>query len=390
VSGLSRAERSGIAHAIDAAAAGRVLVFGSPPPGGGDLDLLARPAEEAAVVAVLRAEGFVARGRQWASFRTTPPAAVELVPAAAWRLPGPALAALFDDAVPLPGFARLVTPAPHHVVLLSARRLVGSGGRLPDKARARLDDALAADPSAWARAEALAPAWRATAAMAALDAFRRGDRPPLARARLERLRRPVSRRPRRRTIVALSGLDGSGKSSQATDLREALEALGVDAVVVWPPAKNVLFRAPQPAKAALRRLLGVAGTGLPATAAALAQVLALRRHLRGTAGKVVIFDRAVLDAVVYVRQRWADGRPLPFQSWLVRALSPRPDRAYLLEIAPETAFARKQDYPLDNLRQRAALYHQLADRLGVRRLDAGRPRRELFEQIAADVWQVGR
>jgi thymidylate kinase len=100
---------------------------------------------------------------------------------------------------------------------------------------------------------------------------------------------------------------------------------------------------------------------------------------------VVILDRSALDAVVYVRDRWAGGAALPVQTRLLARLAPRPGRAYLLDVSPETAYARKHDFPLDVLRARAALYRELHAALGVRRLDGEREPSDLCAEIAADV-----
>ena len=102
---------------------------------------------------------------------------------------------------------------------------------------------------------------------------------------------------------------------------------------------------------------------------------------------MIIFDRYVLDSVVYLRHRWGHGRAFPLQSALVRLLTRRPDRAFFLDVAPEVAYARKRDFPLQNLRERAALYSALHARLGWVRLDGERAPEDLCGEIAAAVWQ---
>ena len=104
--------------------------------------------------------------------------------------------------------------------------------------------------------------------------------------------------------------------------------------------------------------------------------------------RVVIFDRYVLDAIVYVRHRWGHGRSLRWQCRLIQALARGPLGAYLLDVAPETAYARKRDFPLENLQGRANLYREHWPALGVRRLDGERPRGELCEEIAREVWSL--
>ena len=102
---------------------------------------------------------------------------------------------------------------------------------------------------------------------------------------------------------------------------------------------------------------------------------------------MVIYDRYALDSIVYLRQRWGHGRTFPLQSALIRWLTRRPDRAFLLEVPPEVAYARKQDFPLDNLRERAGLYQQLYGQLGYLRLDGERSPEDLCAEIAVSVWE---
>jgi hypothetical protein len=141
------------------------------------------------------------------------------VPASSWGLPPAELEALFAEARAVEGCAKLVSPAPHHVLLILAR-LTGCGP-LSEKRRARLEAAVAEDPGAWERARQAAPAWRLRRELAHLrDGGEKSHRIP---------------RPRRPKVIALSGIDGSGKSSQAELLRGALERLGYDAAVEWSP-----------------------------------------------------------------------------------------------------------------------------------------------------------
>ncbi|MGI9020530.1 MAG: hypothetical protein ACR2G3_07465, partial [Solirubrobacterales bacterium] len=160
-----------LARTVDEAAGGRVVVFGSPPPEGRDLDLLVRAAQERSIASRLAADGLRRRGIQWAAFRDCGAVGVDLVPTSSWRLPEAELASLFDEAEVLPGFRRLAAPAPHHAVLIAARR-VARAGVYEDRLRERIEAILAGAPSAWEEAALRAPAWEAEAA---LDSLRRLD-----------------------------------------------------------------------------------------------------------------------------------------------------------------------------------------------------------------------
>jgi len=435
-----------------------VLVFGSLPPEGRDLDILARPGQRKAIAAALTREGLLTKdGARWVAFGGCTAVGVDLVLAADWRLPDRELDSVFEEARVLAGYTHLAAPAAPHALLIAARR-VARAGRYGEKLRARVEATAREQPSAWQEAEARAPAWHAERELAALRALHsRGGAPALgarlrsAAGRLRdakgKRRRVAARTMRRLTgrpmIVALSGLDGAGKSFQAKRLADALLQLDYRVAVVWPPAANVMFQANPALKRRLFGLLHMLGRGdapkprgssgesparrgagplpgetsgpvdepsgppgegaapepLPPQRAPVAQGLALvvalvqawsfRRGARGSARRadVIIFDRYVLDSVVYLRHRWGHGRAFPLQSALMRLLTRRPDCAFFLDVAPEVAYARKRDFPLENLRERAALYSALHGRLGSVRLDGERTPEDLCGEIAAVAWQ---
>src|SRR2546422_8795930 len=74
------AAASALARTVDAAAGGRVLVFGSLPPEGRDLDILARPAQRKAIAAALTREGLLTKdGARWVAFGDCTAVGVDLV-----------------------------------------------------------------------------------------------------------------------------------------------------------------------------------------------------------------------------------------------------------------------------------------------------------------------
>jgi thymidylate kinase len=427
-----------VASELDRVLADPVLVFGSLPPDGADLDLLARAAGLDSAAAALSQLGFLRRGMRWARFRACSAEAVELVPAADWVLPPGEVERLFDDARPIPGLVRLVRPAPVHVLLILARRLVHADGVLDDRRRARLDHALGEDAAAWDAARRLAPAWRAVAALEGLDrAHRHGQRmsrPDRLRALAEEAggggaaraaaARVLERR-RRGFVVAFSGLDGAGKSTQAEALREALGALGIESEVVWTSviAHGSLGRLARPVKRVLAltgrggaaptsgpdetwsesapthrpdhgtilrrrsRLVTFAWTTVLAAANGWWQGRETRPRVRR--GRVVICDRYTLDTKVHLRYEYGERRRFRFQMLLIRLLSPTARHAFLLDVAPETAHRRKGEYEPHQLDRRARLYREECHRLGAVRLDAERSREEICAEIARAVWLAG-
>lgn len=430
---------------IDHVLASPVLVFGSPPPTGRDLDLLARAPELGALSEWLRDEGFVERGGEWVRFRDCSVESLDLVPVAAWGLPDEAADELFAEARPIGRFLRLVRPAPRHVLLTLARRLVEGDGVLSGKHRARIEAALAEDGAAWDGARAGASLWRARHALEALEraygsgggASRRaraaalsewpyGPERSAARARARGwIAAGRGRHPRRAHVVSFSGLDGAGKSSQAEALRDALVRLGWDATIQWTrlewttlwenrwlgvigwPARTGLAlvararsRGRRSAEAspdttaltpaAVRERSNVIANvwvAIVALAHASAQRRETRPHLQR--GSVAICDRYTLDSAAHLRFRYGERRAFRPQIRLVERLSPRPLRAYFLDVPPETAFARKaEQYSLEDLTRQARLYREEAEALGVRRLDGESLREELCALIAEDVWRA--
>jgi len=424
---------------LDAAVRESALVYGSLPPAGRDLDLLVRATELARLRDALLAGGLAERGRQLVRFGCGAAYGVELEPAEAWRLPAAELQELFDRSLPLSGFVHLRQPAPHHRLLILAFIVLGDKRRpqLSQGRRERIAAAVAEEPRAWELAGERAGAWGDPAALARLreayenrvGALRHSSAAPARRHRL--------RRPRRGALVALSGIDGAGKSFQAQALGAALRDLGYESEVVWLPLgqNRSLDRIARPVKRLLgRRATRLAGGGAgepgpgggageigsgggagepgpgggsslgalvrersPAVNAAWAVVVALANaltHLRHSAphlaaGRVVIFDRYVLDSIVRLHFSYGRDRPFTLQRRLIGLLSPRPLCAFFLDIAPETSLARKQDrWRAEELRAHVELYRRELPRSGVRRLDGERPACELAAEIAEAVWRA--
>ena len=403
---LARTDTRSPAEIVDGAAHGRVLVFGSPPGMGRDLALLVRDADLAPLREALAREGFRNQEDEWVRFRDCTADAIDLVPASAWRLPRRELDDLFTQARRLDGLQHLVRPAPRHALLVLAR-LTGKAGTLPDKRRRRVESALAEEPGAWRLARELAPAWRLRAELEHLERAFRGQATP-------RLRVPRPRRPR---VIALSGIDGSGKSSQAELLRETLERLGYDAAVEWTPfgqnawldrlggpAKRLLsrshrFRASEPEReTGLERTSGTAlrersaavnqvWATVVAFANALAQLQTIARHTRH--GRIVVYDRYALDSTVQLRFRYGTNGRFSLQRSLIGLLAPKPLASFYLDIPPETSLDRKDDrWTLADLDTQARLYREEYGRDGAVRLDGLRPRDELAAEIGETAWRA--
>ncbi|HYI46241.1 MAG TPA: hypothetical protein VE174_12360 [Actinomycetota bacterium] len=418
-----------LARTIDSLCASQVLVFGSLPPHGRDLDLLTQTGAEAhSLKARLSEQGFTARGSSLARFTNPSIEGVDVVEAAGWGLPSDELRALFAESLPIDDLTRLVRPSPQHSLLILARRFARSGASLPDKHRDRIAVAVQDDPDAWDKAAKRAPSWGAKRSLALLrDAFERGITPTRrtqveavaeeyavrgrSPAHLHAIRRLMKRG--RGAIVALSGLDGAGKTTQAEALRDALEKVGFDARVEWTKiARNPsLDLVAAPVKFFLRRPQRATGdTASPADTTpdakrfrersalvthgwtlvvavtnATAHRKATRHHVRH--GRVVICDRYVLDSAAHMRYRYGPERRFRLQRTLVRWLSPRPLRQFLLKVPPEVALERKaEQYDLQQLSLLAGLYDDEREALGITAVDGTEPPEQLNARIAQEVW----
>jgi thymidylate kinase len=195
--------------------------------------------------------------------------------------------------------------------------------------------------------------------------------------------------------VALSGVDGSGKSTLVAALREALEGCGVSVSVVWT-RPGMRLRALERLASAAKRLLGVRETGLRqlAEGADPGEIVSRRgtvgwvwsllvtvsylwdvnRRSR-TARGVVVFDRHLLDALATIRTLYGsvDTR---LQEWLVRRLCPPADVTLWLDLPAAAATARKPDDLMNPslVAQQLQRYAELAGEVAhLRRLDATAP-----------------
>jgi thymidylate kinase len=209
-------------------------------------------------------------------------------------------------------------------------------------------------------------------------------------------RTPGSAR-RAQTRISLSGLDGSGKSSQAAALADALGAERETALVwipfdIWPgsmlrmlPTRVRVHLGPRgrmDADADLTRARaaespdgaepvvaaqphGPAGL-VPrtfwwtvATLAAVSAGTSLGRRVNRTTSEVVVIDRYRLDTIVKL-QTWY---PSVSRTWLARIvlrLAPAPDVECLLRVEGAEAFARKpEQYSALQLARQARMYDEM-------------------------------
>lgn len=223
------------------------------------------------------------------------------------------------------------------------------------------------------------------------------------------------RRRRRPVLVAVSGVDGAGKSTVVTGLQERLRETGLRVEIVWYRPGMGMSWVDRPLKL-LKRLLRRGETAGPTmrTIARSDSVPASRRgllgwvwcmlvtatfvvgvrrrvaRLRGDAD-VLLFDRHLADALVTLDVFYR-GVALGVPRALVRRLLPRAVSTVYLDLPVEVAVARK---PGDTIEHRAvsaqlAAYpryvHELSSALTI---DATLPRDEVLARAWGHVGPAG-
>ena len=211
-------------------------------------------------------------------------------------------------------------------------------------------------------------------------------------------------------LIAFSGLDGAGKSTQIELLMDHLRREGQNPVCVWTRGGYTpLFEG---LKALLRRLPGrtVPPSGSnPQRARAFGKgwvrrlwlVLALLDLLwvygvqlrwRRWRGRIVICDRYLWDTLIDFRLNFAQERVERWWLWRLLAwAAPEPDAAFLL-LAPVQVSVRRSDVKGEPFRdspevlaQRLAHYQSLAAEYGDWHiLDGQRP----IPDLAAEIWTL--
>jgi thymidylate kinase len=411
-----------VARALDDVVEGTVLVVGSPPPGGRDLDLVADPADVVRIQAWLAGAGYVAWRQTWVCLADADSYVVEVVGTDRWGSRDDA-SSLFTGAAPLPGMRHLSTPDAATWLLLAARGTVRRRGQVTDKVRRRVSEALESDPGAW---EVAADRARPLGLLGAVTLLRRAydaehALPPKARAAAlagvltasgplpARLRTITAARPRqlRPVIVAFAGTDGAGKSTQADLLAARLKEIGVPTERRWSgfkTAKQLRARLPlldrkDPAAEPREhdRIMPAAlhdspvGRQVWVTAVVAVNVLHLWRVVlrRRPGTSVLVFDRSTPDAAVKMEFHFAHTRGIDIrvQRWLFDRLTPRPDVAVWVDVPAEVAAARRPEEPLERLTTMRAHYGHITPRYGLNRVDGTHPRDALANEVANLVWR---
>ena len=212
-----------------------------------------------------------------------------------------------------------------------------------------------------------------------------------------------SRLRRRGILVAFSGVDGSGKSTQVDLLEKSFEKINISVLRIrsrWRPVLSlpllVIMR--RLGYASVHRAGGVyiVETRLPSRGGltSLWCILTQVENIVKTGvklvfplllGRTVICDRYALDMVVDGMAGLHDTPGHTRLGFRLLQLLPMPNFAFFMDIDPEVAFRRKPDLPgLEDYVERLRLYRELSSRWGVIIVDA----RVSPETIHSRIWNI--
>ncbi|GHJ59984.1 hypothetical protein NOK12_25020 [Nocardioides sp. OK12] len=403
---------------------------------GNDLDVVVLPGGGAPVARALRAAGLVPAPQDPGRvlWRRLPDldVVVDVLADHAWPAMYPPLPDVRRRAAP--GTLGLLVAAPVDRVLVHAAEAVAGRpwSRCATRVRSVLEAsgeaaevlaaARAVDPAlgriaglAWSGDPATAEHLGAQEVARALAGSARARRAARTRLVGEPVTRPATPPVARPRMIALSGMDGAGKSTASLALLDHFERLDEAALVHWTRVGadlGLLVHVGRVARRLLRRdrwvsvavedpqggsaeapsgqASGAAGAaverrgglldGVWVLAVALSSVRAARHagHLRRS-GVHVVCDRWLLDALVDLRLRYGRHR---VAEWLLRRGFPRPDVAVLLRVEARAAAVRKPgDQPLVVLEAMARLYDELTPRAGVVVVDAARADTDVLAEV---------
>jgi dTMP kinase len=178
-------------------------------------------------------------------------------------------------------------------------------------------------------------------------------------------------------LVALIGIDGSGKSSLSEKLAEHLQASGVNAVQVKHSAGNR-----HPILSGIYAAVWIIDYTLQ---------MYFRVLLRLLVGKTVIADRYIYDQALNISLAtgWSE-RAIYRMTGILAFLTPNPDAVILVDTPEEVCWARKDDVPsIEYLRERRSVYLAMAERYGFHVLDGRRSPEELLDDALARCFDAG-
>jgi dTMP kinase len=212
----------------------------------------------------------------------------------------------------------------------------------------------------------------------------------------------------KRMLITFSGIDGSGKTTQARALQAAFAICQIKSRYVWSRAGSTrwfgIWTRLDKKRPADPPILPAAGDRFELqqrrfrssllrwgyrwlTAAELLMFYGRRVRWPLLRGRVVICDRYVFDALADWAAYFNDQSiGLGSAARILGALSPRPHLAYWVDVSPAVVVRRQEDRMSENfLMAQADVYRRLSESLGLRRLDGHQSWEALSEEIARQV-----
>ncbi len=212
------------------------------------------------------------------------------------------------------------------------------------------------------------------------------------------------------TLIAFTGIDGSGKTTQAKLLVEDMKEKGIDASYIWCRWEPFLLR--PFIKLWKRRRMDSYGSynELQKNKEKLLEnpflryvwlflflidygfQILFRLRIKLNKEGVVISDRffydSLIDQAINLGQRGEGFLNSLDASWM-RLIFPMPDMVIYIDCPEEIAYARKDDAPdVEYLKERRELYLKLAHRYEWIKIDGTIPVNEIANQIKDKVYKV--
>jgi dTMP kinase len=179
-------------------------------------------------------------------------------------------------------------------------------------------------------------------------------------------------------IICFTGIDGSGKTTQAKLLQKVLNKQGRAVVYVHFFQRNILSK-----KSWLDRVINLLTKSLDEPVRnrvkAVGKLTLRLTFLLASSWltylvdkvkhkhEVVIYDRYCYDSLIIIASR---STTLANLIMVLSKLMPKPDIVMLLEITPETSVKRKPEYTVDDARRICNLYARLKQLLPVNVVNA--------------------